>query len=181
MYTHAKPTFFGTRDRCEPQAGRRTDGRSVCRHAYITRRIAPQRTQRIAVHRRRRRRRFRQRELSSYRVDSLFLSLPCLALPSCHYYRRSFIFFFVAWLFSPRFFSHARFSIKQKHEHGPSSGMGRLAWRRDEEYVIPGKSRNGRCRYARKDTGNSSRSRSSLNAVCAIGLETGRRTHLGCA
>lgn len=59
----------------------------------------------------------------------LAFSLPPLSYPSVLSLLSSLIlFFFVAWLFSPRFFSHAQISSKQKHEHGPDSGTWRLAW-----------------------------------------------------
>lgn len=87
----------------------------------------------FAVHRR------RFRELSSHRVDSLFFSpflshppLSCpsvLSLLSSH----SFFFFFLSrGFFSPRVFFHARFSNKQKHEHGPGSGTIGARVERDE-------------------------------------------------
>lgn len=119
------------------RADERTDDPSA-RHAYITRRIAPQThsahrsspssssssissTRIIVVH----------------RVDSLFLSLPCLALPSCHYYRRSFIFFFCRVAFFPALFSsHARFSIKTEARARPEFGGGeaRVETRRRVRY-----------------------------------------------
>lgn len=75
-------------------------------------------------------------KLSSYRVDSLFLSLPCLALPSCHYYRRSFIFFLSRGFFPRAFFSHARFSIKTEARARPEFGDGeaRVETRRRVRY-----------------------------------------------
>lgn len=110
------------------------------------------------------------------RVDRLALFLPSSSCPSVsrRRYRRSFFAFSFFWsrgFCSPRFFSHARFSNKQKHEQGPGFGDGALA-RGTKGYVMPVKPRG----TDRVDT----RGRPTIQSrsgwtICAIGLKTDRR------
>lgn len=92
-------------------------------------------------------------------------SLCFFALPSCHCYRHS-LFFFVAWLFARTFSLMHDSRINRSTSTARVRGQeGSRGTRR--KYIIPGKSRNGSCKYiyARKDTDKSSQSRDSLNST----------------
>lgn len=102
---------------------------------------------------------------------ALFLSLP-LPPSSCPSVLSllSLIPFFFFWsrgFSSPRFFSLARFSNKQKHEHGLSSGWRAARVERDSTVVrySGGEPRDGSCRYVRKDINNSPRCRDNSNGA----------------